>query len=258
MAMRPVRAISSTPYGRSTSSKPSILSTVPDTSTMSDSGATSTTRPRKTLMSSIKWGRDFWSAATLMSARSRSRTDRSEMFSESSTSTSFSRLASRRCAPRSSVWATMVILATSSFSVGPTVSESILMARRRAREDTRFRTPGLFSTYAISVCMVFVPSLWLGRRFNQWIVRTANHVVQRRAGRNHRVNRVLLFDAKIDQDGVLRFARRANRRDNVAASSYAFAPNAESICQRGEIGSDERRRNIALVIEKFLPLANHA
>jgi hypothetical protein len=28
-----------------------------------------------------------------------------------------------------------------------------LMARRRAREETRLRTPGLFSTYAISVCI---------------------------------------------------------------------------------------------------------
>src|SRR5260221_11532653 len=47
----------------------------------------------------------------------------------------------------------MVMRATASFSVGPTVRESMLMARRRAREETRFRTPGLFSTYAISVCI---------------------------------------------------------------------------------------------------------
>src|SRR5260370_332528 len=50
MEIRPLRAISSTPNGRSTSSRPSILSTVPETSMMSDSGATSTTRARKTLI----------------------------------------------------------------------------------------------------------------------------------------------------------------------------------------------------------------
>ena len=33
-----------------------------------------------------------------------------------------------------------------SLTVGPTVRESMLMARRRAREETRFNTPGLFST----------------------------------------------------------------------------------------------------------------
>src|SRR6266566_1291669 len=99
IATLPVRAISSTPKGRSTSSNPSILSTVPDTSRMSDSGETSTTRARKTLISSIKCGRDCWSAATLMSARSRTTAARPEIFSARSTSTSFSRLASTRCAP---------------------------------------------------------------------------------------------------------------------------------------------------------------
>src|SRR5271154_5943053 len=38
IAMRPVRAISSTPKGRKTSRRPSILSTVPETSTISDAG----------------------------------------------------------------------------------------------------------------------------------------------------------------------------------------------------------------------------
>src|SRR3989442_5443218 len=108
IATLPVRAISSTPKGRSTSSKPSILSTVPDTSRMSDSGETSTTRARKTLISSIKCGRDCWSAATLMSARSRTTAARPAIFSARSTSTSFSRLASTRCAPCLSVWTTMV------------------------------------------------------------------------------------------------------------------------------------------------------
>src|SRR5207302_2821244 len=54
MAILPVRAVSRTPNGRSTSSNPSILSTVPETSRISDSGATSTTRARKTLINSIR------------------------------------------------------------------------------------------------------------------------------------------------------------------------------------------------------------
>ena len=40
----------------------------------------------------------------------------------------------------------MVIRETSGFSVRPTVSESMLNARRRNSDTTRDSTPGLFST----------------------------------------------------------------------------------------------------------------
>src|SRR5579859_230047 len=263
MAMRPVRAISRTPNGRRTSSRPSILSTVPETSRISDSGATSMTRARNTFMSSIRCGRDCWSAETLMSARSRSREGRSEIFSARRTSTSFSRLASRRWAPFSSVWATMVMRAISSLSVGPTVRESMLMARRRAREATRLRTPGLFSTYATSVCMLSSLLMvrmgsWLGCRFNQRGTRAANHFVERGACRNHRIDRIFLLDAEVDQNGFRGFARGANGGEHIRARGDTFAANAEGVGQCREIGRNERCGDVALIVEKFLPLADHA
>src|SRR5579859_2268656 len=251
MEMRPLRAISRTPKGRRTSRRPSILSTVPDISMMSDSGATSTTRARKTLMSSIKCGRDCWSARTLMRAKSRSSKARPEIFSARRTSTSFSRLASRRWPPFSSVCATMVMRAISEFSVGPTVRESILMARRRASEETRLSTPGLFSTYATSVCML--SSLLMVR-----IPRAANHFVERCACRNHRIDRIFLLDAEVDQNGFRGFARGANGGENIRARGDAFAANAEGVGQSREIGRNERRGDVALVVEKFLPLADHS
>src|ERR1700693_3506650 len=59
----------------------------------------------------------------------------------------------------------MVMRAMASFSVGPTVSESILMVRRRAKEATGFRTPGLVSTYATRVCMLSSDGLRAPLRF---------------------------------------------------------------------------------------------
>ena len=45
----------------------------------------------------------------------------------------------------------MVMRDTSGFSVRPTVSESMLKARRRNSDATRVSTPGLFSTYTTYV-----------------------------------------------------------------------------------------------------------
>src|SRR6266568_808103 len=59
------------------------------------------------------------------------------MFSARRTSTSFSRLASSRCAPLSSVCATMVMRAISSFSVGPTENEEIARMTIVAHTDER-------------------------------------------------------------------------------------------------------------------------
>src|SRR5216683_3273797 len=200
MAMRPVRAISRTPKVRSTSSSPSILSTVPETSRIRDSGATSITRARNTLISSMRCGRDCWSASTLMSAKSRSIRERSEIFSARRTSTSFSRLASRRCAPFSSVCATIVMRAISSFSVGPTVSESILMAKR--------------------------------------IVRAANHVTQRSSGSYHGINGVFLLHAEVDQYGFCGFARGPYGGHHLSALGDALAADAKSIGESCKIRRD--------------------
>src|SRR5579859_4883440 len=157
----------------------------------------------------------------------------------------------------------MVMRAISEFSVGPTVRESILMARRRANEATRLSTPGLFSTYATSVCMLSSLlmvriCLWLGCGFNERISRAANHFVERGACRNHRIDRIFLLDAKVDQNGFRGFARGANGGEHLRARGDAFAANAEGVGQSREIGRNERGGDVALIVEKFLPLADHA
>ena len=100
--------------------------------------------------------------------------------------------------------------------------------------------------------------LRLGGGFDQRIVRAANHFVQRSAGGNHRIDRIFLFDAEIDEHGFLGFARGANGGSDIAARGDALAADAEGVGQRREIRRDERSGDVALVVEKFLPLANHA
>src|ERR1035437_10973334 len=83
------------------------------------------------------------------------------MFSTSSTFTSLYKLASMRRAWSWSASTVMVMRDTSGFSVRPTVSESILKARRRNSEATRVSTPGLFSTYTMNVFSIFFVRLLL-------------------------------------------------------------------------------------------------
>ena len=68
---RPVRTISRMPYGCSTSTRLSTFSSAPVTSTISESGATSTMRARKTSASCMISTRVSRVAVTLTSARSR-------------------------------------------------------------------------------------------------------------------------------------------------------------------------------------------
>ena len=68
------------------------------------------------------------------------------MSSTRRTGTSLYRCASSRRAPYSSVSTTTVIRDRPGVSVWPTVSDSMLKARRRNNEATRLRTPGLLST----------------------------------------------------------------------------------------------------------------
>src|ERR1700683_4188676 len=104
----------------------------------------------------------------------------------------------------SSASVTMVMRDTSGFSVRPTVSESMLNARRRNSEATRVSTPGLFSTYTTNVFSIGFSSV---RRRLDDRVRTANHFVQGRARRDHRVHRIFLLHLEIDQYRTFVFVR---------------------------------------------------
>src|ERR1700758_5328168 len=106
----------------------------------------------------------------------------------------------------------MVMRETSGFSVRPTVSESMLKARRRNSEATRVSTPGLFSTYTTNVFSMLV-SVVLGRFCTgAW---PGDLPVQRRARRDHGINRVLLLHLKINQHRTIVVPRGLHRRQNL-------------------------------------------
>src|SRR5207302_7353877 len=104
------------------------------------------------------------------------------MFSTSRTLTSLYKFASIRRAWSRSASAVIVMRETSGFSVRPTVSESMLKARRRNRDATRVSTPGLFSTYTTKIFNMFTLFVGGGLHDAAW---PPNHIVQRRAGCDH-------------------------------------------------------------------------
>ena len=54
------------------------------------------------------------------------------------------------------------------------------------------------------------------------------------------------------------FAGGFDRGDDFLARGDAFTANAVGVGQSDEVGSDHRSGDVALVVEEFLPLANHA
>ncbi len=59
-----------------------------------------------------------------------------------------------RCPASADASATMVMRESPTRSPRPTVSEMMLMFRRRKSDATRVSTPGLSSTYATNVCSI--------------------------------------------------------------------------------------------------------
>src|SRR6266536_528568 len=144
------------------------------------------------------------------------------MFSTSSTLTSLYRLASMRRAWSRSASTVMVMRETSGFSVRPTVRESILNARRRNRDATRVSTPGLFSTYTTYVFSMFFS--FVGSGLND-LTRAANHLVQCRPGRDHRIDGIFLFNFEIDQRRTIVLARRLHGGHDLGTLGNRHAPN---------------------------------
>src|SRR5882724_7433520 len=221
---------------------------------VSDSGATSTTRARNTLASSSTWERASCVAASLIMARSRAIAGWSVMFSTSSTFTRLYRLASMRRAWSGFVSTVMVMRDTSGFSVRPTVSESMLKARRRNSDATRVSTPGLFSTYTTNMFSIF--TLFVSRGFDDR-TRPPDHVVQGSAGCPHRIDRVLLLDFEIEQHRPVMIARRPHCGQNLRTLGYRDAADSIGLRQFHKIGIQQWRGFIVALVEKFLPLANH-
>src|SRR6188474_1551696 len=175
----------------------------------------------------------------------------------------------------------MVIRETPATSVRPTVSDSLLNARRRKTRATRLRTPGLSSTRATNVCSMKTPNFqrptpnqpalgvgnWeLGVDSNlirggfdqHGLLRPANHRVEVVASRYHRVHAVLLLDAEIDQDCSLRVASAFYDIRNFGALLGAEAQEAVRFGELDEVGAAQRRGRVAPFIEELLPLPDHA
>src|SRR5580704_19112592 len=107
-------------------------------------------------------------------------------------------------------------------------------------------------------CPLYSRRLWLRCRFDEWIIGAANHFVERCAGGNHWVDGIFLLDAEVDEYRFAGLARGANRREYIATLGDALAADSESVRQRCKIGRDQRRGDITLIVEKFLPLTDHA
>src|ERR1039458_7832087 len=120
--------------------RPSILLEDAVISSMMDSVARSTTRARKTSASSKMCEREWrplgslGPAATLMRQSSRMTASERETSSTSTVISSLYRLARMRCAEVSGASQTMVMREVSARSDSPTVSETMLMLRRRKSE----------------------------------------------------------------------------------------------------------------------------
>ena len=109
-------------------------------------------------------------------------------------------------------------------------------------------------------------SPWFGRAA-RWFIRRrrldertgpADHVVEVRAGRDHRVDAVFLLDAEIDDDGARRGARARDGAFDLFALGDAQAGQAVRLGELHEVGAAQRRRGVAAVVEELLPLPDHA
>ena len=86
-----------------------------------------------------------------------------------------------------------------------------------------------------------------------------DHVVQRRARRHHRVDRVFLLDAEIHHHRAgRRRARAAAHRPCRRARVTRIARQAVRVGELDVIGRRHRRGGVAAIVEELLPLPHHA
>jgi len=79
----------------------------------------------------------------------------------------------------------------------------------------------------------------------------------RRRQRNHGVDESSCLDAEVDQHGFRRFARGADGRSTSARLVMRSPRMPKALASAAKSGATSEC-NVALVVEKFLPLTNHA
>src|SRR5215217_2882893 len=151
-AIRPVRASSTTPNPRRSSSSASSLSGLPVASSVSVACVTSTTFTRKTDAISITRCRSSPVVFTFTSMSSRSTAEPSSCSRILMTLISLLSCLVTCSSGLLSTFTTIVIRDRPASSVGPTASESMLNPRAANSPATRVNTPGLSSTSTEMVC----------------------------------------------------------------------------------------------------------
>src|SRR5580692_12346140 len=87
-----------------------------------------------------------------------------------------------RCAACSCASHTIVMREVSACSLSPTVSETMLMFKRRNSDATRVNTPGLSCTSATNVCSILLPRFlaWIPDRHHAYMRRYHRRLVRLR------------------------------------------------------------------------------
>src|SRR6202034_1429205 len=86
----------------------------------------------------------------------------------------------------------------------------------------------------------------------------ADHLMAGRAGGDHGVDRIFLFDEEIDEERAVMAARGLYGGFEVASVADDYAGNAVSVGELDEVRADQRGRFIVALVEELLPLADHA
>src|ERR1700756_5303487 len=82
--------------------------------------------------------------------------------------------------------------------------------------------------------------------------------MQSRSAGHHWKYRVFLFHHEIDQRSASALSRFTNRGRNLVSSACREPEQSEGLSELGEVRTQERCRGIAAVVEKLLPLPDHA
>ena len=86
----------------------------------------------------------------------------------------------------------------------------------------------------------------------------ADHFVEGGAGGDHGVDAVFFFYLEVDEEGFAGGAGAGDRGNDVGAFAYVGSGDAVGGGQHHEVRRQDGRGGVVLVVEGFLPLADHA
>src|SRR6202012_4046792 len=86
----------------------------------------------------------------------------------------------------------------------------------------------------------------------------ADHLVERGAGRDHGVDAVFFFYGEVDEEGFAAGAGPGGRRCDLGAFGDIGSVDAVRGGEHDEVGREDGRGGVVLLVEGLLPLAHHA